>query len=81
MQIIPGNNLRCLFADTPPSASSSTPGGSFFPPSTSHYGYANPAAAHPVSRFLSATMRSEIILADLGDGRVFSLQTSLGVGG
>lgn len=35
MQIIPGNSIKCLFADTPPSASSS----SYFSAPNAAYGY------------------------------------------
>ncbi|GAA6059873.1 hypothetical protein JCM10212_007078 [Sporobolomyces blumeae] len=66
MQIIPGNNIRCLFADSPPSASSS----SSYYANNSRYGspYGH---GHQQSRFNSPPPRSEIIVCD-GD-RAFSL--------
>ncbi|GAA5923331.1 uncharacterized protein JCM15063_003614 [Sporobolomyces koalae] len=63
MQIIPGNNIRCLFADSPPSASSSTP---YF---ANNPRYASPYGQPP--RFSSPATRNEIIVCD-GD-RAFSL--------
>ncbi|ORY80260.1 CNH-domain-containing protein [Leucosporidium creatinivorum] len=54
MQIIPGNNIKCLFADTPPSASSSSVN-SYFPSPNAPYGYRGP----PVS---SARSESEFPL-------------------
>ncbi|KAK4698508.1 RHO1 GDP-GTP exchange protein 1/2, partial [Phenoliferia sp. Uapishka_3] len=67
MQIIPGNSLRCLFADTPPSASSAASAGSYFP---SHYsGYGHPPPNGP--RYPHGlSVRTEIIIADAD--RVFS---------
>lgn len=72
MQIIPGNNLRCLFADTPPSTSSSSfagAPGSYFPPGYGGYGGGGGG------RFAggAAKTRNEIILSDSGD-QILSLQ-------
>lgn len=63
MQIIPGNSLRCLFADTPPSASSSQQAGSYFP--QQYGGYGNSPRFPP-----PGSVRTEIIIADAD--RVFS---------
>lgn len=56
MQIIPGNNIKCLFADTPPSASSSS-ANSYFPSPNAPYGYRGP----PVS---SGRSESESLPSD-----------------
>ncbi|GAA5909060.1 uncharacterized protein JCM6883_002593 [Sporobolomyces salmoneus] len=66
MQIIPGNNIRCLFADSPPSASSSS--ASPYYANNSRYG--SPYGQQH-SRFPSPTIRNDIIVCD-GD-RAFSL--------
>ncbi|GAA5886090.1 hypothetical protein JCM16303_003859 [Sporobolomyces ruberrimus] len=65
MQIIPGNNIRCLFADSPPSASSSA---SLHYANNSRYG--SPYGQQH-SRFPSPAIRNDIIVCD-GD-RAFSL--------
>ena len=69
MQIIPGNSLRCLFADTPPSASSSQhQQGSYFPQQYGGYGHPPPGNS---PRFPPpGSARTEIIIADAD--RVFS---------
>ncbi|KAL8280023.1 hypothetical protein RQP46_007604 [Phenoliferia psychrophenolica] len=66
MQIIPGNSLRCLFADTPPSASSSAAHqqGSYFPQQYGG-GYGHSPRFPP-----PGSARTEIIIADAD--RVFS---------
>ncbi|GAA5861290.1 hypothetical protein JCM1840_005318 [Sporobolomyces johnsonii] len=70
MQIIPGNNIRCLFADTPPSASSSSAAASS-PYYSNNARYGSPYGHQ--SRFAQQgpPSRSEIIVCD-GD-RAFSL--------
>ncbi|GAA5828126.1 hypothetical protein JCM5353_005229 [Sporobolomyces roseus] len=64
MQIIPGNNIRCLFQDSPPSASSSAA-----PYYSNNSRYGSPYGQQ--SRFPSPSTRNEIIVCD-GD-RAFSL--------
>ncbi|GAA5990891.1 hypothetical protein JCM5350_008260 [Sporobolomyces pararoseus] len=66
MQIIPGNNIRCLFADSPPSASSS----SASPYYSNNSRYGSPYGQQH-SRFPSPAIRNDIIVCD-GD-RAFSL--------
>lgn len=56
MQIIPGNNIRCLFADNPPSASSSSSSASPYYANNSRYG--SPYGQHP-SRFPSPAVRND----------------------
>ncbi|GAA6020758.1 hypothetical protein JCM11491_003521 [Sporobolomyces phaffii] len=71
MQIIPGNNIRCLFADSPPSASSLSGSSSASSPyyvNNSRYGS---PYGHQHSRFPSPAARNDIIVCD-GD-RAFSL--------
>ncbi|KDE03554.1 hypothetical protein MVLG_05982 [Microbotryum lychnidis-dioicae p1A1 Lamole] len=62
MQIIPGNSIRCLYAETPPSLSSNS---AYYPPVNNSSGYGRYTATGPPSR-------NEMIVAD-GD-RAFSLQ-------
>ncbi|GAA5827121.1 hypothetical protein JCM11251_001126 [Rhodosporidiobolus azoricus] len=71
MQIIPGNNIRCLFADSPPSSSAS---------SASYYGHSGYHPNSPAARYGSPygggrmpqpPARSAIVVSD-GD-RAFSL--------
>lgn len=73
MQIIPGNSLRCLFADTPPSGSSSSLAGSYFPHQYGGGGgYGHPPGGQP--RYPPpGSPRNEIIIAD--SDRVFSRQS------
>ncbi|GAA6018628.1 hypothetical protein JCM10207_008986 [Rhodosporidiobolus poonsookiae] len=74
MQIIPGNNIRCLFADSPPSSSASS---SYYSPAHPHYGsHPNSPAARYGSPFggrmpPQPPSRSAIVVSD-GD-RAFSL--------
>ncbi|KAM0753215.1 RhoGEF Rgf2 [Meredithblackwellia eburnea MCA 4105] len=63
MQIIPGNSLRCLFAETSPSGPNSSMGSYF--PQQSYGGYGQPRYPVPASR-------TEIIIADAD--RVFSCE-------
>ncbi|BGO88532.1 hypothetical protein NBRC10512_003370 [Rhodotorula toruloides] len=72
MQIIPGNNIRCLFADSPPSASAA----SYYrqqqqQPNNIAARYGSPYGHSPPVRLAPPTARSGIIVAD-GD-RAFSL--------
>ena len=69
MQIIPGNNLRCLFADSPPSNATTA---AYFPPPTS-YGYQQQQQPNR-GRHPGSSARSEIILVD--GSRVCSLRFS-----
>ncbi|GAA5858311.1 hypothetical protein JCM8547_004643 [Rhodosporidiobolus lusitaniae] len=74
MQIIPGNNIRCLFADSPPSSSASSSVSSYY----SHQGYPHHPNS-PSTRYgyggarmpASPPSRSAIVVSD-GD-RAFSL--------
>jgi len=73
MQIIPGNSLKCLFADAPPTTSgqSAYPGaqGSYFPPG--YGGYQGGGGGRYGGG--GAKTRNEIILSDSGD-QILSLQ-------
>ncbi|KAM0793648.1 hypothetical protein ACM66B_001079 [Microbotryomycetes sp. NB124-2] len=63
MQVIPGNNIRCLFADTPPAASSAAYYSGLAGPGAGMYGYGGRG---------QGVARNQIIVAD-GD-KCFSLQ-------
>ncbi|GAA5891836.1 hypothetical protein JCM8208_002907 [Rhodotorula glutinis] len=77
MQIIPGNNIKCLFADSPPSASSSAASYHQSGSLSSRYGspYGRPSPPPPPQ----AGSRNGIIVAD-GD-RAFSLCFNAPIGG
>lgn len=81
MQIIPGNNIKCLFADSPPSASASS-AAAYHQSNTlaARYGspYGRPSPAPPPA-LAPAGSRNGIIVAD-GD-RAFSLCFNAPVGG
>lgn len=78
MQIIPGNSLKCLFADAPATASAAAayPGaqGSYFPPG--YGGYPGGGSRYGGG----AKTRNEIILSDSGD-QILSLQWAAPGGG
>jgi hypothetical protein len=71
MQIIPGNNIRCLFADSPPSASAASYYRQQQPNSSIAARYGSPYGHSPPVRLAPPIARSGIIVAD-GD-RAFSL--------
>jgi len=79
VQIIPGNSLRCLFADSPPSASSTALAGSYFPPPSPYYAQSLQSLSSPSSHQSTHNTsprglgsRTQIIVSD--GSKVLSLQ-------